>query len=85
VPYGGGRFATGGIGHFDNWGLIAMAKNTGSDFRRGSVTGRTQFQRPDGNWQKRNERNGQPMSVKNGGEPFKGVAREPDGRDTTNA
>lgn len=62
-----------------------MAKNTGSDFRRGSVTGRTQFQRSDGNWQKRNERNGQLMSVKDGGKPFKGVAREPDGRDTPNA
>ena len=52
-----------------------MAKNTGNNFRRGAVTGRTQFQRPDGNYQKRNERTGEFMSVKNGGSPFKGVAR----------
>ena len=57
-----------------------MAKNTGSNFRRGAVTGRTQFQRPDGNYQKRNERTGEFMSVKNGGSPFKGIAKEPNGR-----
>lgn len=62
-----------------------MAKNTGDGFRRGAVVGRTQFQRPDGNWQKRDERTGQLMGVKNDGKPFKGVAREPDGRDTPNA
>lgn len=62
-----------------------MAKNTGSNFRRGAVTGRTQFERPDGHWQKRDERTGQLMSVKNDGNPFKGVAKEPDGRDTPNA
>jgi len=62
-----------------------MAKNTGNNFRRGAVTGRTQFQRPDGNYQKRNERTGEFMSVKNGGSPFKGVAREPDGRDGPNS
>jgi hypothetical protein len=59
-----------------------MAKNTGSNFRRGAVTARTQFQRNDGNFQKRNERTGEFMSVKNGGSPFKGVAKEPDGRDS---
>lgn len=48
-----------------------MAKNTGSNFRRGAVTGRTQFQRTDGNYQKRNERTGEFMSVKDGGAPFK--------------
>ena len=58
-----------------------MAKNTGNNFRRGAVTARTQFERPDGNYQKRNERTGEFMSVKNGGSPFKGVAKEPDGRD----
>lgn len=63
----------------------AMAKNTGNDFRRGAVTARTQFQRGDGNYQKRNERNGQFMEVKSGGKPFKGVAKEPDGRDTSNS
>ncbi len=62
-----------------------MAKNTGDGFRRGAVTARTQFQRPDGNWQKRDERTGQLMSVKDDGTPFKGVAKEPDGRDTDNA
>ena len=62
-----------------------MAKNTGDGYRRGAVTGRTQFQRDDGNFQKRNERNGQFMEVKGGGRPFKGVAKEPDGRDTPNS
>jgi len=49
------------------------------------VTGRTQFERPDGNWQKRDERSGEFMTVKDDGKPFKGVAKEPDGRDTENA
>ncbi|ADE85208.1 hypothetical protein [Rhodobacter capsulatus] len=62
-----------------------MATNTGSGFRRGAVTGRTQFQRDDGNWQKRDERNGQFMEVKQSDGPFKGVAKEPDGRDTSNS
>jgi hypothetical protein len=62
-----------------------MAKNTGDGFRRGAVTARTQFQRSDGLWQKRDERTGHLMSAKNDGTPFKGVAREPDGRDTPNA
>jgi hypothetical protein len=62
-----------------------MAKNTGNDFRRGSVTGRTQFQRPDGLHQKRNERTGEFMEVKQSPGPFKGVAKEPDGRDTENS
>ncbi|WP_269515826.1 DNA-binding protein [Brevundimonas subvibrioides] len=58
-----------------------MAKNTGNDFRRGAVTGRTQFQQPNGDWQKRDERTGQFMERKSSEGPFKGVAREPDGRD----
>lgn len=62
-----------------------MATNTGSGYRRGSVAARTQFQRPDGHWQKRDERSGRLMEVKNDGTRFKGVAREPDGRDTPNA
>ncbi|HVG22138.1 MAG TPA: hypothetical protein VNI02_24090 [Blastocatellia bacterium] len=62
-----------------------MATNTGSGFRRGAVTGRTQFQRNDGHWQKRDERTGQLMQVKDDQRPFKGVAREPDGRDTPKA
>lgn len=62
-----------------------MAKNTGNDFRRGAVTARTQFQRPDGNYQKRDERSGHFTAVKDGGKPFKGVAKEPDGRDGPNS
>jgi len=59
-----------------------MAKNTGGGFRRGSVTGRTQFQLPNGDWAKRNERNGQIMDRKSTPGPYKGVAKEPDGRYT---
>jgi len=62
-----------------------MAKNTGSDHRIGSVTGRTQFERPDGRFQKRDESNGQFMPVKQSPGPYKGVAKEPDGRDTDNS
>lgn len=62
-----------------------MAKNTGDDYRRGAVTGRTQFQHSNGDWQKRNERNGQFMERKSSEGPFKGVAKEPDGRDTENS
>lgn len=62
-----------------------MAKNTGDGYRRGAVTGRTQFKRKDGNWQKRDENTGQLMGVKDDGTPFKGVAKEPDGRDTENS
>lgn len=62
-----------------------MATNSGKGFRRGSVTARTQFQRPDGHWQKRDERSGRLMAVKDDGDPFKGVAKEPDGRDTEDA
>lgn len=62
-----------------------MGKNTGKGFRQGAVTARTQFQRPDGHYQKRNERTGELMEVKFDKAPFKGVAKEPDGRDTPNA
>ena len=41
-----------------------MAKNTGNGHRNGAVTGRTQFQRPDGNWQKRDERSGHFMGLR---------------------
>jgi len=60
-----------------------MATNTGKGHRQGAVTGRTQFQHENGDWQKRNERNGQLMERKASSGPFKGVAREPDGRDTS--
>lgn len=59
-----------------------MAKNTGDGYRRGAVTGRTQFQHDNGDWQKRDERTGQFMERKSSDGPFKGVAKEPDGRDT---
>lgn len=62
-----------------------MAKNTGNGFRRGAVTGHTQFERRDNLWQKLDEHMGRFMEVKGDGKPFKGVAREPDGRDTDNA
>lgn len=61
-----------------------MARNTGNGFRIGAVRGRTQFQRANGDWQKRDEGTGHFMAVKSGA-PFKGVAKEPDGRDTPNA
>ncbi|WP_291834062.1 hypothetical protein [Brevundimonas sp.] len=62
-----------------------MAKNTGDGFRRGAVTGRTQFARDDGLYQKRDERTGHFMEVKQAPGKFKGVAMEPDGRDTDNS
>ena len=60
-----------------------MAKNTGIGHRRGAVTARTQFRRPDGMYEKRDERTGHMMEVKQTPGPFKGVAKEPDGRDTS--
>jgi hypothetical protein len=62
-----------------------MAKNTGDDYRKGAVSGRTQFQRPDGKWVKRDERTGQIVDHKKTDGPYKGVAKEPDGRDTPNS
>lgn len=59
-----------------------MAKNTGDNYRQGAVTGRTQTRQPNGDWQKRDERSGQFMERKSSDGPFKGVAKEPDGRDT---
>lgn len=59
-----------------------MGKNTGDGYRKGAVKDRTQFQRDDGLWQKRDEGSGRFMEVKQSDGPFKGVAKEPDGRDT---
>jgi hypothetical protein len=59
-----------------------MARNTGNGFRIGAVRDRTQFQRPEGHWQKRDDSNGRFMEVKQSSGPYKGVAKEPDGRDT---
>lgn len=58
-----------------------MATNTGKGHRQGAVTGRTQFQHEGGDWQKRDERTGQFLERKSSDGPFKGVAKEPDGRD----
>lgn len=58
-----------------------MAKNSGNDYRIGAVKGRTQFQHPNGDWQKRDEGSGRFMERKSSDGPFKGVAKEPDGRD----
>jgi hypothetical protein len=57
-----------------------MATNTNKGFRRGAVRERSQFQREDGLWQKRDTETGQFMPVKEDGDPFKGVAKEPDER-----
>lgn len=63
-----------------------MAKNTGKGSRKGAVTNRSQVENPqNSNWVKRNEdpnssHEGEFMDNKQDGEPFKGVAKEPDGR-----
>lgn len=57
-----------------------MAKNTGNGSRVGSVKGRTQTQAPNGNFVKRDANTGRFMDQKSGGSPFKGVAKEKDGR-----
>jgi hypothetical protein len=65
-----------------------MAKNTGKDYRKGSVDNRTQTDNPKTDeWVKRNEtpgssKKGEFMDVKEDGKPFKGVAKEPDDRRT---
>lgn len=58
-----------------------MATNTGEGFRRGSVDDRTQVHNPKiGRWIKRDADNGRFMDQKADGDPFKGVAKEPDER-----
>ena len=62
-----------------------MAKNTGEGHRIGSVDDRTQVLNPvTGKWTKRDRSDGTSrgefIDVKSDGEPFKGVAQEPDGR-----
>lgn len=63
-----------------------MAKNTGEGHRKGAVDNRTQVKNPKTDkYVKRNrneesEHNGEFMEVKKDGEPFKGVADEPDER-----
>jgi len=58
-----------------------MARNTGSGSRKGSVRGRTQVQNPQNDkWVKRDSETGQFVDVKSDNKPFKGIAKEPDGR-----
>jgi len=63
-----------------------MAKNTGNGHRIGSVEARTQSRNPvTGNWTKRDRDSdsrhaGEWLDTKTDGAPFKGVAKEPDGR-----
>jgi hypothetical protein len=58
-----------------------MAKNTGDGFRRGSVNDRTQVYNPTiDRWVKRDAETGRFMDQKEDGDPFKGVAKEEDGR-----
>ncbi|MBO1321684.1 hypothetical protein [Acanthopleuribacter pedis] len=58
-----------------------MAKNTNKGYRKGSVDNRTQFQNKNGNWVKRDTETGRIMDVKTTNKsPFKGVAKEDDGR-----
>ena len=60
-----------------------MATNTGDGYRKGSVTDRTQVENDNEDWTKRDADTGEFMDQKADGEPFKGVAREPDGRRTS--
>ncbi|CAN5702190.1 hypothetical protein BH11ARM2_BH11ARM2_06700 [soil metagenome] len=59
---------------------FAMAKNTGNDTRKGSVTNRTQTEAPNGNAIKRDTETGQIIDQKTTEGKFKGVAEEKDGR-----
>jgi hypothetical protein len=52
-----------------------MAKNTGSNYRRGAVTDRSQVRTPSG-WVKRDSTTGRFMDRKADPQPFKGVRRE---------
>lgn len=58
-----------------------MAKNTGDGNRIGSVKDRTQVLNPKtDSYVKRDADTGRFMDQKSDGKPFKGVAKEPDGR-----
>ena len=66
-----------------------MAKDTGKGSRKGAVKSRTQVKNPKtSDYAKRNEtpgskKKGEFMDNKKGGQPFKGVAKEPDKRRKT--
>lgn len=58
-----------------------MATNTGKGHRVGSVTDRSQVKNTKtGEYTKRDDSSGRFMGQKEGGKPYKGVAKEPDGR-----
>lgn len=58
-----------------------MAKNgPRGGGRKGPVKTRTQFRTPNGNWAKRDRKTGRIIDQKTTPGPYKGVAREPDGR-----
>jgi hypothetical protein len=59
-----------------------MAKNTGKDFRKGSVDDRTQLNldQKKGKFVKRDTTSGRFIDLKEDDKPFKGVAQEPDHR-----
>jgi hypothetical protein len=59
-----------------------MAKNTGKDFRKGSVDDRSQLNLDpkNGKFVKRDLTSGEFIDLKEDEKPFKGVAKEPDKR-----
>lgn len=59
-----------------------MAKNTGKDFRKGSVDDRSQLDLDPkkGKFVKRDTTSGRFIDLKEDEKPFKGVAKEPDKR-----
>ena len=59
-----------------------MAKNTDKGFRKGAVDNRSQvnLDPKNGKYVKRNLESGEFIDMKKDNEPFKGVAKEPDGR-----
>lgn len=62
-----------------------MAKNTGEGYRNGSVKDRTQVYNPKTDtWVKRDTDTGKFIDQKAAGKPFKGVAKEEDGRRVSN-
>ncbi len=62
---------------------LIMATNTGKEHRKGSVKDRTQVENPNDDWTKRDAESGEFMDQKADDKPFKGVAKEPDDRRTS--
>ena len=59
-----------------------MAKNTGKNYRKGTIDNRTQLDLDPkkGKFVKRDTTSGRFMDLKQNDRPFKGVAQEPDDR-----